>query len=154
MTERKEKLEPVKKASWDSIATSLGIQLRRLHELRANPDSPQTRDVEGWRAYLKAIGHRHGPAVEDRSAILTQLRQEELTAAKLKNQRDEASIDRLAQVAAETVLDAMLVRVRASLLGQLPAALAAALKGQPAVEGEIIARKLIEAALHAAKGTP
>lgn len=139
--------------TWDEIAAVLHVPVRRLYEARKLDGAPTEKTVEAWRAFLVGAASDGGES-DKRAKLRREKLREEVRRLQIAN---DATVDRLAaranEMAAE-VMDRIADKLRTVLLGQVPGQIADAITGQPRMEREAIARRIIEEGMRHARGTP
>ncbi len=136
--------------TWDALAGAVGVPLRRIHEDRAKPGAPKNKSVKAWREFIATFRDLSASS-EERIKLRMDIQREELRKRQISNEGQETRLKALAQSAAEEVIDRMMARIRAVLLGQLPGQIADAVTNQSRNEREAIIRRTIEGGLQNAR---
>jgi len=134
--------------SWDALAASVDIPVRRIHEWRAMDSAPKNKSVSAWQDWIE---ENKTPASSDDDEadgeLKTEKLREEVRKLRINNDLKEQVMVNEAKQAAQDLLIAAGKRLRSVLVGLVPARLAKASVGRSGPEIEVIARDLIETAL-------
>ena len=138
-------------ATWDELASRLGVRVRRIYELRNRPGSPDSKSVSAWKDWLDDSAGQSSGDDSDNDELKNEKLREDIRGRRIRNDRDEGVLIDEAQQAAREIVVAEAKRLRSVLLGLVPGRLAKGVVGKTGAEIETIARTLLEEALQEAK---